>query len=98
MNEGPGGPGREVGQGEPRGQLERGGHAGGVPYGYRSVPAAKGSVVFYGETALTVLLGALFAGESFTARFAAGFALILAGLWLNQSRLGPGRGRAGRAA
>ena len=69
-----------------------------MAYGYRSVPAAKGSVVFYGETALTVLLGALFAGESFTARFAAGFALILAGLWLNQSRLGPGRGRAGRAA
>ena len=57
-----------------------------MAYGYRSVPAAKGSIVFYWETALTVLLGALFAGERFTVRFLAGFALLLAGLWLNQAR------------
>lgn len=62
-----------------------------MAYGYRSVPAAKGSVVFYLETALTVLLGALFAGERFTARFVGGLALILAGLWLNQSRIGTRR-------
>lgn len=57
-----------------------------MAYGYASVPAASGSVVFYWETALTVLLGALFAGERFTLRFAAGLALILAGLWLNGTR------------
>jgi drug/metabolite transporter (DMT)-like permease len=52
--------------------------------GYRSVQAGKGSVVFYLETALTVLLGALFAGETFNARCLAGLALILSGLVLNQ--------------
>jgi len=55
--------------------------------GYRSVPAGKGSVVFYLETALTVALGALLAGESFNARCLAGLALVLGGLVLNQLRL-----------
>jgi drug/metabolite transporter (DMT)-like permease len=55
--------------------------------GYRSVPAGRGSVVFYLETGLTVALGVLFAGERFTARFALGLALILGGLALNQLRL-----------
>jgi S-adenosylmethionine uptake transporter len=70
-----------------------------MAYGYRSVPAAKGSIVFYWETALTVLLGALFAGERFTFRFLAGFALLLAGLWLNQARARarPPEGAAGPA-
>ena len=54
--------------------------------GYRSVQAGKGSVVFYLETVLTVLLGALFAGETFTLRFAFGLALILGGLALNHLR------------
>jgi drug/metabolite transporter (DMT)-like permease len=54
-----------------------------MAYGYRSVPAGKGSIVFYLETALTVLLGLLFAGERFNLRFAAGLALILGGLALN---------------
>jgi len=58
--------------------------------GYRSVPAGKGSVVFYLETALTVLLGALFAGESFNLRFGLGLALILGGLALNHV---PAQGR-----
>jgi drug/metabolite transporter (DMT)-like permease len=55
--------------------------------GYRSVPAGKGSVVFYLETMLTVLLGALFAGETFNARCLAGLALILGGLVLNQLKI-----------
>lgn len=58
-----------------------------MAYGYRTVPAGKGSVVFYWETALTVILGVLFVGERFTPRFCAGLAVILAGLWLNESRL-----------
>jgi drug/metabolite transporter (DMT)-like permease len=49
-------------------------------YGYREAPAGSGSVVFYWETALTVALGALFAGEEPNARFIAGLAAILIGL------------------
>jgi len=49
-------------------------------YGYREAPAGSGSVVFYWETALTVALGALFAGEEPNARFVAGLAVILLGL------------------
>jgi drug/metabolite transporter (DMT)-like permease len=51
--------------------------------GYRSVPAGRGSVVFYWETALTVLLGFLFGGEKPTLRFGIGVVVILGGLWLN---------------
>ncbi len=54
--------------------------------GYRSVPAGRGSVVFYWETALTVLLGFLFGGESPNPRFLLGLCAILAGLWLNGGR------------
>jgi drug/metabolite transporter (DMT)-like permease len=54
-----------------------------MAYGYRSVAAGKGSIVFYLETVLTVILGALFTGERFNLRFAAGLALILGGLALN---------------
>jgi drug/metabolite transporter (DMT)-like permease len=59
-----------------------------MAYGYRSVQAGKGSIVFYLETVLTVLLGALFAGEVFNLRFGAGLALILGGLALNHARFG----------
>lgn len=52
--------------------------------GYRTVSAGRGSLVFYWETALTILLGALFAGESLNLRFGVGFALILLGLWMNK--------------
>jgi drug/metabolite transporter (DMT)-like permease len=64
-----------------------------MAYGYRAVPAGSGSVVFYLETALTVLLGVLFAGERFNLRFGAGLALILGGLALNHVR--PRTNRAG---
>jgi len=57
-----------------------------MAYGYREVPAGSGSVVFYLETALTVLLGAAFAGERFNLRFAGGLVLILGGLALNHAR------------
>lgn len=56
--------------------------------GYRSVPAGRGSVVFYWETALTVLLGFLLAGERLNLRFLAGLVVILGGLWLNRERTG----------
>jgi drug/metabolite transporter (DMT)-like permease len=62
-----------------------------MAFGYREVQAGRGSVVFYLETVLTVLLGAAFAGERFNLRFAAGLALILGGLALNH--LSPGGGR-----
>lgn len=52
--------------------------------GYRSVPASKGSVTFFLETGLTVLLGALFVGETLSPRFALGLLFIFAGLWLNR--------------
>lgn len=54
--------------------------------GYRTVQAGRGSLVFFSETALTVLLGLLVAGERFNLRFAAGFVLILVGLWWNAPR------------
>ncbi|MBN1243923.1 MAG: DMT family transporter [Spirochaetales bacterium] len=54
--------------------------------GYRSIPAGQGSVVFFAETGLTVLLGTLIAGEIFTIRFLAGLVLIVFGLWLNRAR------------
>jgi drug/metabolite transporter (DMT)-like permease len=57
--------------------------------GYRTVPAGRGSIVFYWETALTVLLGVLLAGERFNLRFGLGLILILAGLWLNRERKAP---------
>jgi|DewCreStandDraft_4_1066084.scaffolds.fasta_scaffold00415_59 drug/metabolite transporter (DMT)-like permease len=52
--------------------------------GYRTVPANKGSIVFYWETALTVLLGMMFAGERINGRFVAGLVLIAAGLLVNR--------------
>jgi Predicted membrane protein len=64
-----------------------------MAFGYREVSAASGSVVFYLETAVTVFLGALFAGEVFNLRFAAGLVLIVAGLALNQLRSTRSRAR-----
>jgi drug/metabolite transporter (DMT)-like permease len=55
--------------------------------GYRTVPAGRGSVVFYLETVLTVVLGILFAGEALNLRFGLGLALILGGLALNHAPL-----------
>jgi drug/metabolite transporter (DMT)-like permease len=63
-----------------------------MAYGYRSVQAGRGSIVFYLETALTVLLGLAFAGERFNLRFGLGLALILGGLALNHIRF-PARAR-----
>ncbi|TFG82811.1 MAG: DMT family transporter [Spirochaetales bacterium] len=56
--------------------------------GYRTVPAGRGSIVFYAETGLTVLLGVLLTGERFTVRFAVGLVLIALGLWINSGRSG----------
>ncbi len=60
--------------------------------GYRSVPAGQGSIVFFAETGLTVLLGTLLAGERFTLRFLAGLVLIVLGLWLNRPKTSLSRG------
>jgi drug/metabolite transporter (DMT)-like permease len=57
-----------------------------MAYGYREVSAGSGSVVFYLETAVTVVLGIAFAGEAFNLRCLAGLALIVAGLVFNQLR------------
>lgn len=62
-----------------------------MAYGYRTVPASKGSIVFYWETALTVLLGVLFAGEVLMPRFLAGLGCIAAGLWINMMPSAPNR-------
>ena len=61
-----------------------------LSYGYRTVPASRGSVVFYWETALTVLLGLLFGGERLNLRFALGLAAIVGGLWLNRPSVAAG--------
>ncbi|MCX7023543.1 MAG: DMT family transporter [Spirochaetes bacterium] len=50
--------------------------------GYKLVPAGKGSVVFYFETALTMVFGVLL-GERPNARFFAGLAFIALGLAVN---------------
>lgn len=63
-----------------------------MAHGYRSVSAGTGSVVFYSETILTVILGILFAGERINGRFLVGLAFILIGLRVNQS---PGKPRSG---
>jgi drug/metabolite transporter (DMT)-like permease len=55
-----------------------------MTYGYRTVSASRGSVFFFAETGITVLLGALFAGEKVTVRFGIGLLLIFAGVWLNR--------------
>ncbi|MCX7027164.1 MAG: DMT family transporter [Spirochaetes bacterium] len=56
-----------------------------MTYGYKTVPANKGSISFYWETALTVALGAIFAGETLNMMFLAGLCFILLGLWVNRS-------------
>ncbi len=55
-----------------------------MTYGYRTVSASRGSVFFFAETGITVLLGALFAGETVTPRFGLGLSLIFAGVWMNR--------------
>lgn len=57
-----------------------------MAHGYKSVPAGRGSLVFYWETALTVLLGALLTGERFNLSFALGLGFIVLGLWINSRR------------
>ncbi|MFA6507079.1 MAG: DMT family transporter [Treponemataceae bacterium] len=53
-------------------------------HGYKTVSAGAGSVVFYWETVLTVILAVLFTGESANARFIAGLVIIMVGLRVNQ--------------
>ena len=56
-----------------------------MAYGYKTVPANKGSISFYWEVALTVALGTIFAGETLNLLFLVGLCFILLGLWVNRS-------------
>jgi drug/metabolite transporter (DMT)-like permease len=54
-----------------------------MAYGYKEVPAAKGSIIFYLETVLTILLSLMIVNEEITARFIIGCVLVILGLIIN---------------
>ncbi len=54
-----------------------------MTYGYKEIPASKGSIIFYLETILTILLSLLIIDEILTVRFFIGFALVIIGLIIN---------------
>jgi drug/metabolite transporter (DMT)-like permease len=56
-----------------------------MAYGYKEVPAAKGSIIFYLETVVTILLSLLIVNEEITARFIIGCVLVILGLMFNNS-------------
>ncbi len=53
-------------------------------YGFRHVSAAKGSIIGFFETQLTLVMSWVFAGEEISPRFLAGAFIILLGLIINQ--------------
>ncbi len=56
-----------------------------MAYGYKEVPAAKGSIIYYLETVFTILLSLVIVNEVITARFIIGCALVMLGLIINNS-------------
>jgi drug/metabolite transporter (DMT)-like permease len=56
-----------------------------MTYGYKEVPAAKGSIIFYLETVVTILLSLVIVNEVITARFIIGCVLVMLGLIINNS-------------
>ena len=56
-----------------------------MTYGYKEVPASKGSIIFYLETILTIFLSLFIVDEIITARFAIGCTLVISGLVINNS-------------
>lgn len=55
-----------------------------ITIGLRDIPTTSGSVHTFLKIPLTVLGGIIVLGQPVTVRFAAGTALLLAGLWINQ--------------
>ncbi len=53
-------------------------------YGFRYVSAAKGSIIGFLETQLTIIMSWIFIGEELSQKFLAGAAIILLGLLINQ--------------
>lgn len=62
-----------------------------ITIGLRDIPTTEGSVHTFAKIPLTVLAGCMLLGDSITARFVAGTALLFAGLILNQLILRPRR-------
>ncbi len=56
-----------------------------MAYGYKEIPAGKGSIIFYLETVLTILLSLVIVDEVITARFIIGCLLVILGLLINNS-------------
>ena len=56
-----------------------------MTYGYKEVPASKGSIIFYLETILTIFLSLMIVDEIITARFIIGCTLVILGLIINNS-------------
>lgn len=54
-----------------------------MTYGYKEVPASKGSIIFYLETILTIFLSLLIVDEVITSRFIIGCMLVILGLVVN---------------
>ena len=57
-----------------------------MAYGYKEVPASKGSIIFYLETILTIFLSLTIVDETITARFIIGCTLVIMGLMINNSQ------------
>lgn len=56
-----------------------------MAYGYKEVPASKGSIIFYLETIITIFLSLMIVDEIITARFIIGCSLVIMGLVINNS-------------
>jgi drug/metabolite transporter (DMT)-like permease len=56
-----------------------------MTYGYKEVPASKGSMIFYLETILTIFLSLMIVDEIITTRFIIGCTLVILGLVINNS-------------
>lgn len=55
-----------------------------ITIGLRDIPTTEGSVHTFVKIPITVLAGIIVLGQPITLRFAAGTALLLLGLWINQ--------------
>ena len=56
-----------------------------MTYGYKEVPASKGSIIFYLETIITIFLSLIIVDEVITVRFIIGSILVILGLIVNNS-------------
>ncbi len=58
-----------------------------MAYGYKEVPVTKGSIIFYLETILTILLSLMIVDEIITTRFIIGCILVILGLIINNYKV-----------